>query len=569
MKISRLHIDGFAVEDYQTITKEDIAGGDLLLKGGNRSGKTLTINALLYALYGPRATLGIQPGRTSTVEIQFDNGHQLHRGGGGRSYDDGTEEVEKEAAEDLLEELIGPEDITTLQFVHSETDKLPLSRLSKPQLIQSIRQIIGSNLQQELEDYRDERDSLEQEIEQVRRTELAPVQRELEEIDIGQVESRLEKIEKLQSLIDTGRIEIIRDRLLENEELNEELQDLYDRKRTIEQELRKKDRQLREARRYTQEVNDLILNAIEELSCPVCDQVVAESTANHRLDRGKCPHCGQDRSLDDLKTNLRSRVESADDTVNQLEAGIEELKEEQAEIENEIDSIQASIPDLSDLNDLTKFTLEDNNYDIEAVAERTKNELEQHRAEVDRLNTQKQSLEEERDEIQDSLDEMDESLEQVTERIDELERDSFEEIVMSFQEKWSENYEALAGELGLEVRVEEDGQILLPGNGGPRKYSELSTGESRLLNLAFAHTAASVARENENSDDSFEVVVLDEPFANLEDDQRDSAIDFIRDTDIQYIIASSNESLQRHFDPHQVEGLQTMTVQLTWDGLDE
>ncbi|WP_336331034.1 MULTISPECIES: hypothetical protein [unclassified Haloarcula] len=94
---------------------------------------------------------------------------------------------------------------------------------------------------------------------------------------MGRSESRLEKIEKLQSLIDTGRIEIIRDRLLENEELNEELQDLYDRKRTIEQELRKKDRQLREARRYTQEVNDLILNAIEELSCPVCDQVVAES----------------------------------------------------------------------------------------------------------------------------------------------------------------------------------------------------------------------------------------------------------------------------------------------------
>ncbi|WP_049942868.1 hypothetical protein [Haloarcula amylolytica] len=94
---------------------------------------------------------------------------------------------------------------------------------------------------------------------------------------MGRSESRLEKIEKLQSLIDTGRIEIIRDRLLENDELNEELQDLYDRKRTIEQELRKKDRQLREARRYTQEVNDLILNAIEELSCPVCDQVVAES----------------------------------------------------------------------------------------------------------------------------------------------------------------------------------------------------------------------------------------------------------------------------------------------------
>lgn len=152
MKISRLHIDQFAVEDYPTIAKDNVGGEDLFIKGENRSGKTLTVNALLYALYGPRATLGVQPGRRSDVQIQFDNDHVLYRGGGGRSYDDGDETVEKDAAEDKIEGFFGPQELTELQFVHSETDKLPLSRLSGDELLTVIRRVVQTDLQTELEE---------------------------------------------------------------------------------------------------------------------------------------------------------------------------------------------------------------------------------------------------------------------------------------------------------------------------------------------------------------------------------------------------------------------------------
>lgn len=569
MKISRLHIDKFAVEDYPTIIKEDVGGEDLFVKGGNRSGKTLTVNALLYGLYGPRATLGIQPGRRSEIRIHFDNDHHLLRGGGGRSYDDGDELLNKENAEERINEVLGPEELTTLQFVHSETDKLPLARLSGNELIEVIRRLVESEIQEELEEYQDEQESLELEIEQVRRTELKPVQRELAEIDTDRYEQRLEKIRHLQSLIETGRIETISRRLLENQELNDELDNLYSRKRAIEQELRKRNRKLREERRYSQEINNLIIDAIYELTCPVCDQVVAEETARNRLNRGNCPHCGRDRSLGDLKDDLREKVETADETVKTLESEIEDLEEEKADIEREIDSVQESIPDLSDMNDLTKLTLKEHDHDIDSVAARTQEEMEQYQTELDRLTTRKQELEEERAVVQQTLDEMEASLEQVVAHIAELQEQSFEKIVLTFQEEWSAYYEEIASDLGLEIHIEEDGTVLLPGNEGPREYSELSTGEARLVNLAFAHTVAKVAQENESSEDSFEVVVLDEPFANLQEDQRKRALEFISDSDLQYITMSSNEELERYFDPHQVESLQTMTVQLTWDDMDD
>ncbi|MFC7230967.1 ATP-binding protein [Saliphagus sp. GCM10025308] len=72
-----------------------MSGDDLLIMGGNRSGKTLTFNALLYGLYGPQATFGVSPGRKSTVRFHFDDDDIVERGGGGRKYSHGDETYEK------------------------------------------------------------------------------------------------------------------------------------------------------------------------------------------------------------------------------------------------------------------------------------------------------------------------------------------------------------------------------------------------------------------------------------------------------------------------------------------
>lgn len=567
MKINRLRIEQFAVEDYPDIRDDTVEGNDLFISGGNRSGKTLTLNALLYALYGPRATFEVQPGRQADVELHFDNGDRLYRGSGrgGREFEHGDKLHELDEADEVLQQVIGPENLVSLQFVHSETDKLPLARLHRDELLGVIRRVIESQVQEELEEHIDQKEELEGQIEQLRRTELVPRNRELEEIDIGRYERRIEDLEELQSLIESGRIENIKQRLLENEEVNERLNQLYDRKRTIQQNLRKLERQLREEREYTQEVNDLIIDAIEELTCPVCDQVVREGTARYRLRNGRCPQCGRQRPLDELRSRLEQKVERADDKIEELEVEKEELQEELEDIEDEIDAVQSSEPDLEGLNQLAIRTLEDHGYDIDTVAARTERELEKNRSEMERLTEQKQNLEEELEEVESDLAELEAARDSTDQRIGELREESFNEMVSQFQSRWSENYQSMTSDLGLEAGVDSEGNVLLPGNDGTREYDELSTGEARLLNVAFSYTIAELLIENDDIEESLETVVLDEAFANLEAEEQNSALDFIREADIQFIITSSDESLQDRFPSNQVESLETMTVQFTLD----
>ena len=561
MKLNRLHIDRFAVDDYPTLNRDNLNGENLVLIGGNRSGKTLTVNALLYGLFGPRATLGVKPGRKSQVEMHFDNGHVLQRSGSGRKYIDGDEH-RKEGADDRIREVIGSEDLISLQFVHSETNRLPLARLSGEELLTHIRRLGGNSVQDKLDTLTNERERLEIEIEQVERTEFRPIERDLAEIDVHRHENRLEKIEQLQSLIDTGRIKTIKQRLLDNQEINDQLDDLYHRRRTIEQTLRKKERQLREERRYTQSVNDIIIEAIDEFTCPVCDHVVEEELARRRLQNSQCPHCARDRSLDDLKSNLRAKVDGSGEAIDTLEQEIEELDSEREKIDEEITALQESVPDLSDLNNLTKHTLKDKEYDIEAVAEETEKRLAQHRDEVDNLKEKKQSLKHERDQIEAELTDLRDSIDTVEKEITALHEQSFEEGIADFEERWSECYQEIADDLGQEIRIGHQGTVQLPGNEGARDYSQLSTGETRLLNLAFAYTVATTEKAVE---DNFDVIVLDEPFANLESDKRERAITFIQDVNVQFLVMTSNEAIRDMFDPALIASLQRMTIQLTWE----
>jgi DNA repair exonuclease SbcCD ATPase subunit len=316
-------------------------------------------------------------------------------------------------------------------------------------------------------------------------------------------------------------------------------------------------------------VNEIILDAISELTCPVCDQIVREQTAKRRLQNGRCPQCGRERSLDNLKQDLRSKIDSADEVIETLESDIEELQNEKEEIEDEIETLQDSVPDLSDLNDLTIHTFKSNDYDIEAVADQTQEEIEEHRRTIEELSEQKDQLEASIEEIEATLSELEESRTATIERIQELSQESFEEIIISFRDQWSENYESMAPDLAVEINLRPDGSIILPGNDGPREYDELSTGEVRLLNISFVYTLARQATDSGSEGHNWECIVMDEPFANIDEDLRNNTIEVLRDSDIQFIITTSNEDLTRHFDPNQVKSLNRMHIQYTLDEIEE
>lgn len=569
MKISRLHIDQFARDDFPEFSRNNIAGDDLLVVGGNRSGKTLTFNALLYALYGPRATYNVSPGRKSEVQITFDNCDELTRGSRGRKYRTDDNTFEKNEADEAIAEHVGEEDIVIHQFIPSETSKLPLSSLSQEERISLIRQVMDSSIERKIEQLKEQRDKLDKKIEHTERVELKPQQNELNKINISQYKSRLKKIEQIQSLIESDRIKAIKQRLIENEDLRNELENLDDRRQSLSQELRRKKRKLRKKRRYTRKVDKIIIDAISELVCPVCDQVVPEETAKGRLRDSRCPQCGRKRSLEELKQNLRSKVDSADDEVETLEKEVEKLQQEKEEIQNKISSLRSSTPDISDLNDLAIHTLKKNNYDIDAVKQETQEELEKYRSTISDQQDQKEQLENRIEEIKKQLDALKRERKDAAKKIKNLSQESFQEIVTDFRSQWSENYQAMAPDLAVDINLQSDGEIILPGSDGPRRYDELSTGEVRLLNISFVYTLTQQANDGEDVNHNLKCIVMDEPFANVDDDLQNSTLEILRSSEVQFIITTSNEDMTNKFDQGQINRLNRMHIQYKLDETEE
>jgi DNA repair exonuclease SbcCD ATPase subunit len=157
-------------------------------------------------------------------------------------------------------------------------------------------------------------------------------------------------------------------------------------------------------------------------------------------------------------------------------------------------------------------------------------------------------LEEQLKSRQELLASIDESIEQAEQAIDRLEQQAFEEIREDFTDRLSVIYKSIAPDLGTNVSLTPEGELEFPGTGseGSRSYDRLSSGERRLVNLAFGLTLAKFAQENEDAHD-WEVLVLDEPLTNLESEIQDAAARYLRDTDIQVVMTSPLDRIQSHF----------------------
>ncbi|WP_135535462.1 AAA family ATPase [Halostella pelagica] len=565
MKISRFESERFAIDESPTIKEQSISGKDLLLYGGNRSGKTLTFNALLYGLFGRSGTFGVTPGQSSTVELYFDSADAIIRDRSHEYQHEGnTLDVEEGVREHLgLEENIG------LQFVPSSPSKQPLSRLSENELLDRIRSVLSSEKQEAIERHRRAKSELEHLKEIRRRGETQPGVRELndrlDDLPVKDTRNRIKEIKELLDLIESGRIQEISDRLQQKDDVAEELNQLYDRRRELNQTLKEKRRELGDASRYTQKINDLIIDAIQEFTCPVCGRLVEEEIARNRLP-DRCPQCARPRDLSDLRDRLEDRVSKADTQIETLKEEIGDLEEELAEVKADIDELQQSEPELSDLNGFVRTALDQADYDIEKLRERTHRELQTHEEQLDELEEEKSIVEEQLAARRQLLDEFEAAIQVADERVVELEERAFDEVREKFTDRISEVYQEIAPDLGTEVGLTQSGELDFPGTGseGIRSYERLSSGERRLVNLAFAITMAEFARENEEVHD-WEVLVLDEPLTNLESDIQDAVARYLRNTDIQCIMTSPLDRIQSHFrdDEAKIVGLDRIETEDT------
>ncbi|RLM91123.1 AAA family ATPase [Haloarcula sp. Atlit-7R] len=569
MKISRLEIENFAIDESPTITEDTISGDDLLLSGGNRSGKTLTFNAILYALYGRSGTFGVTSGQHSTVNVHFDNTDAVLRDRKHTYEQDG----QSLNAGEGVKSYIGAEENVSLQFITANPANQPISALSGEDLLNRIRALLSAENQTKIKRHRRAKHDLVHLREIRRRGQERPSIRQLEEnlnsLPISSTQNRIVEIEELRELIESGEIESISARLQAKDEVAERLDELYDRRRSLEDQLKQKRRELSDTSRYTQKVNDLIIDAIQEFTCPVCGRLVEEETARNRLPN-RCPQCGRDRDLSELREQLREKVDSADDRIEGLKEEIGELEKELSEVKAEITELKESEPELQDLNQFVRTALKQAGYDIDQLQERTDTELAQKREDLEEFKSRKEELSTQLEKRQELLNAIDESISAAEAQIEELKQEAFEEIRETFTDRLSEVYQEIAPGLGTEVGLTPDGELEFPGTGseGIRPYDRLSSGEKRLVNLAFGLTVAQFAQENEDAH-NWEVLVLDEPLTNLESDIQDAAARYLRDAEIQCIMTSPLDRIQSHFQDDQSQIIQLNRIRTEATTLDE
>ncbi|MFB6185815.1 MAG: hypothetical protein ABEI86_02970 [Halobacteriaceae archaeon] len=561
MRIESLEIQEFADGEHTGLTRRDIDGNSLLLLGGSRTGKTLSFNAILYALLGSKETIDLSTGRRNRVDISLSNGADFSRGQPRAEYENNGEYFESTEAIDRLNDDLGNLEIIKHHFLHSHVDNLPLNNLSKDERLKVIRWVTNKELEERIERFEEAKERLEGLVQNTE-DEHRRLSEKREETDrqISELESQLEKFQNLEEKIETGELEDIRDRLLENEELNERLSELFDRQEDLRQRLRKKYRLKRKQENLSEEVRQVIAEAVNDFVCPTCGRHVSTEKAQNRMGQGHCPFCGQDHSLRELKNDIRGRIENSDEILEQLSSEIRELSEEKEEVEDEIEEIQTELPELSGLDAFTERILENNDYDISQVRSEAEEELEKTETRLEELEQEKGEIDSRVDEDSTKLEVYRDSLEHASDRLEELSQESYETGVAEFTSVWEDLYQEMSPAIGLEINVNEEGEIQLPGRNSLREYDasgDLSSSEYVLLNFSFALALNKFATENGFT--SWDVFVMDEPFDNLDPESRSEVLSFVKESDHQFIVTSSDTGLEDEFDL--VENLEREQIQ--------
>jgi len=349
--------------------------------------------------------------------------------------------------------------------------------------------------------------------------------------------------------LDSGRLEELAQQLQEHEEVRERLSDLYTEKEHLRQTKRSKKKLRGKWKRYREkERKSVIASATNDFVCPVCEGRISKDLAESRMDRSRCPFCADDHDLDELKQNIDEKIDQSEGEVETLNKEIEEIDNRVNEINKAIQELHDEKPEVSDLDSFVERQLRQNDYQTTGLREEAGEELTKNEKTIEKCEAQLEEIEERTDELESRIPELEQSLSVAEETISELEDESRSEDVEAFRERWEKSYQQMAGDIGLDIRISEEGDVIIPGNQTERHYDQagdLSDSEIRLLNISFAITLNHYVRQQEHTE--WNTIVMDEPFTNLDNHGTQELIEFTRNSDIQFIMTTSEENLGENY----------------------
>lgn len=576
MDIERLDIQHFAKEEYQNLVVPDIDGQDTLIYGNNRTGKTLTLNAILYNLLGSKETIDLATGRGNQVEIGYSDGITFYRGVPEAEFKDGSDHLTAEQAQsafsghlsEVLSRDITQNNLIKSHFLHSRIEQLPLNSLSASNRLALIRTVVNQDSQDRLEKHQRAEAEIEQLITDLK-LKLSEIEEDRKDLknEANSAKNQLQKWERLKEMAESGRLSQINQKLAEDESIRNELSNVYKEQEGLRKELRTLNKQKREWQRYHEsEVIQVIANAVEDFVCPVCADHIPSEKAENRAGQGYCPFCGQERDLRELKEEIREQISVSTGQLEEIEEREDEISERQEELDTREKELKSGRPTIDELDSFTERRLRENDYEVEGLLEKAEEEYELNRETLEENSGEIEELDGIISNLRSSLETYEESIAIVEDSVEEIRRSSID-LIQQFVEAWKLNHEELTSELSLNIGVSEEGKIVIPGNTGDRTLDQdgdLSAAEVRLLNTSFAVTI------NEFATDSglthWKTLVLDEPFANLDETGQDDLLSFIDAKPQQFIVTSSDPDRKDRF-PKSVK-LERNNLQSTFQDFD-
>ena len=572
MRANSIEVNEFAKDEYPGLVAEDLDGEDLLVKGQNRTGKTLSLNAILYNILGSHETIKLATGRGNKVEISYTNDHTFRRGQPEAKYNDGCDTLTAESARQSFAEFICNKkdkkipwkEAIKSHFLHSRTGRLPLLEYTDDDLIRLIRTIIDAGSQEKMEYHKIAVQQIEKRTADLERKKKDK-EKDLDELqsELSNDKSQLKKWENLRSLSESGQLQNIKEGLESNQSLKKELSETFQQMEGIRQQLRTIRKRKRKWEGYKNEKTiQVIADAVEDFVCPTCEGRIDSERAKSRTKRGRCPFCASKSGVSDLKSEIREQIETSTDRLKQLEQEEKKKQERKSELESKAEELKSQMPDMGGIDPFVERKLRKYTENLTALDDAISENVTTLQSDIEKEEDQKRLLESELEKIKNKIKSIKESKE-IAEDCLESEGMSTGELTNIFQEKLSDNYSDVADDLSLKVQITEEGRVVLPGNTDDRlldQDGDFSDAEVRLLNIAFAKTVNEFAKESGLTE--WDIIVVDEPFTYLDEESTDSLVEFIKSSDQQFIITSSEEGLDQYFE--NVEKLKKNKIQATF-----
>lgn len=503
-------------------------------------------------------TIELSTGRNNNVSLHFSDGTEFRRGKLGAQFRRGDIEKSEEEAQEALADWLAEDPSTEVSssqviknhFVHSHIEQMPISRLSEDARLDHIRSAVDQGTQESIEETDQEIDQLEERIAEIKQT-LRRREEDKQERDsnLRSDENQLEKYERIQSLAESGELEEIIETIETNEELQQDLSEASQKQDFLQRKQRSKRKEKRQWERYREsERNGIIAEAVNDFVCPACSGHVDTELAENRLSRSRCPFCAVKDRSDEIKADIDEKISRSEEELEEIEEELEEIDSELESVDKEIAEIREEQPALSDVDGRIERVIRNNDYDFSAIVEEIEEELERYQSSIDEIEEVISEQENKIEELEAELESSEERLEEAKDEVEEMREDSINAEIEEFSEEWQEIFEKMAGEIGLEIQMMQDGDIEIPGAEGPRKYDragDLSDAEITFMNISFAVAYNRFVRESDTTE--WSTIVCDEPFSNLDAEGRVNLLEFIESCDEQIICTSSDKSLLDEF----------------------